>query len=47
MQSTARDNKTYSIALEIGHLVRLVQVLGDGCLAASCWSGDDPDVLVF
>jgi len=41
------DDATYSIALKIRHLVSLVQVLGDGCLATSCWSGNDPDVLVL
>ena len=41
------DGETHSITLKIRHLVGLVQVLGDGRLAASCWASDDPDVLVL
>jgi len=49
MKSITRevDGKTYSIALKIRHFVGLVQVLGDGRLAAPCWAGNDPDVLVL
>ena len=50
MQRVSREKqmvKTYSIAFEIRHLVSLVQVLRDRCLAASCWAGNDPDVLVL
>jgi hypothetical protein len=38
---------THSIALQIRHLVSLMQVLGDGRLAAACRASNDPDVLVL
>jgi hypothetical protein len=38
---------THSIAFKIRHLVSLMQVLGDGGLAAACRASDDPDVLVL
>jgi hypothetical protein len=38
---------THSIALQIRHLISLMQVLGDGCLAAACRASNDPNVLVL
>jgi hypothetical protein len=45
--SGEKTKGTHSIALQIRHLISLMQVLGDGRLAAACRASDDPNVLVL